>query len=63
MIVGEKMDCDHCRDLGVDEENFEENNLIEIEGLRVRHGKQFVDSKKMRKGNEKWRRRNQVNYR
>lgn len=49
LIVGVKMDNDHCLDLGVNEENFVENNLIEIEGLTVRHGKQFVDSKEMRK--------------
>jgi hypothetical protein len=36
---------DHYLDLVINEENFEENNLIEIEDLMVQHDRQFVDSK------------------
>jgi hypothetical protein len=46
MIVEVKMDHDHSLDLVINEENFVENNLIEIEDLRVQHDKLFVDSKK-----------------
>jgi hypothetical protein len=48
LIVEEKMDHDHCRDLVINEENFVENNLIEIEDLKVQHDKQFVDSKEIK---------------
>jgi len=44
-IVEEKMVHDHYLDLVINEENFEENNLIEIEDLMVQHDRQFVDSK------------------
>ncbi len=39
------MDHDRCLDWVINEENFVENSLIEIEDLRVQHDKQFVDSK------------------
>ncbi len=42
------MDHDHCLDLVINEENFVENNLIEIEDLKVQHDKQFVDSKEIK---------------
>jgi hypothetical protein len=45
LIVEVKMDQDHCLDLVINEENFVENNLIEIEDLMVQPDKLFVDSK------------------
>lgn len=44
LIVEERMDHDHYLDLVINEVNFVENNLIEIEDLMVQHDKQFVDS-------------------
>ena len=44
-----RMDCDHCLDLVINEENFVVNNLIEIVDLMVRHDKPFVDSKDRRR--------------
>jgi hypothetical protein len=44
MIVGEKMGRVRYLDWVIDEENFVENNLIEIEDLMARHDRQFVES-------------------
>jgi hypothetical protein len=51
LIVEVKMDHDHYQGLVINEENFVENNLIEIEDLRVQHDKQSVDSIKRKKKN------------
>jgi hypothetical protein len=48
LLIAVKMDQDHYLDLVINEENFVENNLIEIEDLTVQHDKQFVDSNENR---------------
>jgi hypothetical protein len=44
LLIAVKMGQDHCLDWVINEENFVENNLIEIGDLMVQHDKQFVDS-------------------
>jgi len=45
LLIAVKMGQDHCLDWVINEENFVENNLIEIEDLMVQPDKLFVDSK------------------